>query len=420
VVVTLLDTWLIFVVTVTIIYTVRHWIFTFSRTYGKQRPSYADVLERDLPTISVLVPMHDEAAVAGRCLDALLASDYPEDKLEIWAIDDHSTDGTGAIVERYARSDTRVKLVKVDGNRRGKSVALNAALAEVTSEIVLVFDADYTPGAGLLRALTSAFVDPKVGAVMGRVVPRNAGRNLLTRLLAMERSGGYQVDQQARYNLDLLPQYGGTVGGFRRSLIEQVGGFDPVALAEDTELTASLFLRGWKIVYDNRAECYEEVPETWASRFNQLRRWSRGHTRVMWRHFGGVFTAKGLRFAQRLDAGLLLFSYLLPPLLISGWLAALTLFLMGRLPTSGGIVLAFCVTLYNTFGNFAPIYQVAAAEILDGSTGELRLLPYLFFVFPFNAWAVAMGALDTFGDAIKRRRGQWQKTKRSASAGAKV
>ena len=48
---------------------------------------------------------------------------------------------------------------------------------------------------------------------MGRVVPLNAGTNLLTRLLDLERSGGYQVDQQARMNLRLVPQHGGTVAG---------------------------------------------------------------------------------------------------------------------------------------------------------------------------------------------------------------
>jgi cellulose synthase/poly-beta-1,6-N-acetylglucosamine synthase-like glycosyltransferase len=412
-----LDIWLIVVVTIALIYTIRHWVFTFSRIYGKQRVSYADVQEHELPTVSVLVPMHNEALVAARCLESLLANDYPASRIEFVAINDHSDDGTAAILDRYARTDSRVRVVTVEGSRRGKSIALNAALATVESEIVLVFDADYMPGQGLLRTLTSAFVDPKVGAVMGRVVPSNAGRNLLTRLLAMERSGGYQVDQQARYNLDLLPQYGGTVGGFRRKLIEAIGGFDPFALAEDTELSATLFLRGSKIVYDNRAECYEEVPETWAARFRQLRRWSRGHTRVLWRHFGEIFTARGLTFWQRLDTLLLLFSYLLSPLLISGWLAALALFCMGRLPAGGGIVLAFCVVLYNTFGNFAPLFQVAAAEVLDGSTAELRLLPYLFFVFPLNAWAVTVGAIDAVGDAFKGRRGKWEKTARSAPSG---
>jgi cellulose synthase/poly-beta-1,6-N-acetylglucosamine synthase-like glycosyltransferase len=415
-VVTLLDIWMIVVVSVTLVYTIRHWIFTFSRTYGKQRPSYSDVVERDLPTISVLVPMRDEGAVAARCLDALLASDYPASKFEIVAVDDHSVDDTAAVISRYAARDPRVRLVTVNGRARGKAGALNAALEEVTSEIVLVFDADYTPGRGLLRALVTAFVDPKVGAVMGRVIPQNTERNILTRLLAMERSGGYQVDQQARYNLDLLPQYGGTVGGFRRSLVDEIGGFDARALAEDTELTTQLFLRGAKIVYDNRAECYEEVPEKWPSRFRQLRRWSRGHSRVMWRHLGGVLTARGLSFWQRLDAVLLLFCYMLPPLLISGWLAALALFVMGQLPSAGGVALAFCVVLYNTFGNFAPIYQVAAAEVIDGQTTRLRLLPYLFFVFPFNAWSVTVGAMDAVGDALKRRTGRWDKTTRNPEA----
>jgi len=416
-VVILLDIWLAIVVAIAIVYAIRHWIFTFSRMYGKQRASYADVLERDLPKLSVMVPMHNEALVAAQCLEALLANNYPASKLDIVVLNDHSTDETADIVSHYATRDPRVRLIEIEGPNRGKANALNEGLLAIDSPVILVFDADYTPGRGLLRALVSAFVDPNVGAVMGRVIPRNGGRNLLTRLLAMERSGGYQVDQQARYNLDLLPQYGGTVGGFRRDLIEELGGFDPIALAEDTELTAALFLRGWKVVYDNRAECYEEVPETWSSRFRQLRRWSRGHDRVMWRHFAAVTSARGLSFWQRLDTMLLLFSYMLSPLLISGWLAALALFLMGRIPTLGGIVLAFCIVLYNTFGNFAPVYQVAAAEVIDGNTTELRLLPYLFFIFPFNAWAVAVGAFDALGDGLKRRRGKWEKTGRSTAGG---
>ena len=71
--------------------------------------------------------------------------------------------------------------------------------------------------AGLLKQLVAPFFDPEVGAVMGRVVPVNSGANLLTRLLDLERSGGYQVDQQARMNMNLMPQYGGTVGGVRLS-----------------------------------------------------------------------------------------------------------------------------------------------------------------------------------------------------------
>ncbi len=411
-----LNAWLTLVVLLMSIYTVRHWIFTFSRVYGKQRMSFSDAYEEHPPSVTVLVPMHNEALVAQACLDALLASEYPKDCLDVIAIDDQSTDATNEILLAYAERHPHVKVLTMHGPERGKANALNVALESVESEFVLVFDADYTPGRGLVRTLINAFVDPEIGAVMGRVVPRNTNRSMLTRLLSMERAGGYQVDQQARYNFNLLPQYGGTVGGFRRRMLAELGGFDQHALAEDTELTAKIFQHGWKIVYDNRAECYEEVPETWESRFKQLRRWSRGHNRVLWSHLWGLVTAPVLTLPQRIDAGLLMLCYAVPPILLSGWAAALVLFLLGRLPYAGGVTLAFCVVLYNAFGNFAPVYQVATAEVLDGSTTRLFLLPYLFYMFPFNSWAITTGFIDAVGDIAKSRRGRWDKTARVGNA----
>src|SRR5262249_6521055 len=162
---------------------------------------------------------HNEEAVADGILIALIESDYPKDRVEIIPIDDHSKDATQEILQRYAAAHPYIKPLHRRSGPRGKPAGLNDALARASHEVAIVFDADYQPGRGLLRELAMAFVDPEVGAVMGRVVPRNAGAGLLTRLLDLERAGGYQVDQQARYTLDLMPQYGGTVGGFRRSLV---------------------------------------------------------------------------------------------------------------------------------------------------------------------------------------------------------
>lgn len=414
--VTILTAWLAFIIGVMLLCTLRHFAFTLSRLFSRQRFSLGDAHDDDLPAVTVMVPMHNEVKVAARAIESLLASDYPADRLEIVPIDDHSDDGTAQILAFFAARDPRVRPVTVlSGSRRGKANALNAALSGVKSEIVLVFDADYTPGKGLVRRLTMAFVDPEVGAVMGRVVPCNTARTMVTRLLSMERSGGYQVDQQARFNLNLMPQYGGTVGGFRRQLLEEMGGFDPSCLAEDTELTVNVYERGWKIAYDNRAECYEEVPETWPSRFAQLRRWSRGHNRVMLGHFLRVLTAPRLSAWQRADAAFLLLSYLIPPLLLTGWIAEFFLFAMGRMPVFGGIALAAALVLYNAFGNFAPVYEVAAAEVLDGHGPRLRLLPLFFFAFPFNAWTISMGFVDTVGDAVKSRAAVWEKTARSGA-----
>ena len=56
-----------------------------------------------------------------------------------------------------------------------------------------------------------------------------------------------------------MPQYGGTVGGFRRQVLEKVGGWDSSILAEDTDLTIRCVLEGYQIRYVKTAECYEEA-----------------------------------------------------------------------------------------------------------------------------------------------------------------
>jgi cellulose synthase/poly-beta-1,6-N-acetylglucosamine synthase-like glycosyltransferase len=245
------------------------------------------------------------------------------------------------------------------------------------------------------------------------VVPQNSAKSLLTRLLALERSGGYQVDQQARYNLDLFPQYGGTVGGFRRSVVLDLGGFDARTLAEDTDLTARLFTHGWRVVYSNHAECYEQVPETWEARFRQLRRWAQGHNRALAVNLVPLLRSSKVSARQKLDAALLLFIYLVPPILLSGIAANALLFFMGSIPVVPSIIFAFMVVSYNAFGNFAPVFEVGAAELLDGARERLYLLPCLFYLFLFNSWAVTSGAIDAFGDWLKSRAPGWTKTKRA-------
>lgn len=69
-------------------------------------------------------------------------------------------------------------------------------------------------------------------------------------------------------------------------------------------------------------------------------------------------------------------------------------------------------------GNFAPVFEVGAAEVLDGGRERLYLLPSLFYLFLFNSWAVTCGAIDAFGDFVKTRRAQWDVT-RHAKAKAK-
>ena len=404
--------WLAVVVVIMVMYGIRHWIMTVARLFGPQRPYFQDLLDAELPGISVLVPMHNETQVAAACLDALLACDYPHGLVEIIPIDDHSDDGTAEILDEYAARYESVRPIHRRGGPRGKPAALNDAMEAASFEIVIVFDADYIPPTDTLRQLAMAFCDPEVGAVMGRVVPRNTSNTLLARLLDLERAGGYQVDQQARFNLDLIPQYGGTVGGFRRSAAMRWGGFDPSLMAEDTDMTFRLYTRGYRVAYANRVECYEEVPQEWEARFKQLRRWARGHTQALFHHFWPVVRSRHLSVTEKLDALLLLGVYMVPPLIVSAVIGNLFMFLEGATPIGPNLALSFFVVVYGAFGNFAPFYQIGVAGLLDGMRERLRLLPFLFLLFMYNTLAVTCGVGDALTDLVKNRNPEWDKTVR--------
>ena len=66
--------------------------------------------DRDLPFVSVVIPARNEEAKIARCLESMLAQDYPN--FELVVIDDRSTDGTAEIIERFAKKDNRIKFVR--------------------------------------------------------------------------------------------------------------------------------------------------------------------------------------------------------------------------------------------------------------------------------------------------------------------
>lgn len=411
-VVLILKIYMFIVMAVMTIYFIRHYIFSMNRTYGEQRFYYQDIIDSELPYITVFVPMHDEEKVARQILDALVNSDYPREKLEIIPINDHSRDATQAILDEYGALYPCVRPFYRCSGKRGKQNALNDALLIANGDIVLVFDADYIPPRGALRDIAVCFKDPEVGAVMGRVIPMNTSKNLLARIIDLERSGGYQIDQQARHNLKLIPQYGGTVGGFRKDIVLSFGGFDPRIITEDTELTFRLFVKGWKIAYANRVECYEEAPEDWVTRARQIRRWSRGHSQVLYKYLFPLLKSKYLTFWEKVDGVLLLAIFAVPAILFFGMVDAMALFFLGEMTLVAGTIPIILIISYNAFGNFAPFYQIGTAAFLDGSMERTRLLPFLMFNFLFSLWHITLGFFDSLLDWITNRRVVWHKTKR--------
>jgi len=405
----------IFLLIFMIAYMIHHFVFTYNRLYGEQKNYYHDIIDDEYPMVSIIVPMHNEELVARTILDRLVQSDYPIDKMEIIPINDHSDDRTKEILDEYAQNYSNIVPLHRLRNeqKRGKAESLNDVMELCKHNIIVVFDADYVPGKEAVKSLVIGFKDPQIGAVMGRVLVHNSDVNLLTILLDMERSGGYQVGQQARYNMDLIPQYGGTVGAYRKSVVVEMGGFDPKVLAEDTDLTFKMYLNGWKVAYANKVECYEEMPEDWSGRARQIRRWARGHNEVMFKHLFSTLTSKYLSLKSRWDGILLLFVYIMPFLLITGIMNAIFLFFMDSLAIVSSLTALVLILAINSFGNFAPFFQIAIANYLDGRKASLKLVPMFVFNFVFYIFYTGLGFFDAIGDMFTKRDVHWDKTKRS-------
>ena len=401
-------------VALTTAYLTRHYLFTLAVLYRKNELPQSCYNENVYePAVSVLIPARNEEHVIERILQRMTELTYSKEKLEIIVIDDASTDRTGKKAKRFAKHHSFIHVVQRDQTEggRGKPEALNCGLKHVSGELIYCFDADYYPQRDIIEKLNSCFRDPKIGAVQGRVTVLNEPDTLVTRLVALERTGGYRVDQFARNELELISQFGGTVGGFRRSLMEKLGGWDPEILAEDTDLTFRIYLAGFKIKYVNDADCYEEAVDNWRSYWRQRSRWAKGHMQCAFRHLWPVVRSKKLSLREKVDGVLLLNVYFVPILATLAWILGATLFLLQPLAWMNFLWMVVPISFYSSVGNFAPFFEVGIGAYLDGRNRMCWLIPLLLLTSLLNVLICTKAFVDLcFSKITGKKRHKWSKT----------
>jgi len=249
----------------------------------------------ELPKVSVLIPAHNEEVVIERTIKAMIRLEYPKDKLEIIVINDNSKDRTGEIADGYAEKYPFVKVVhtKPPHAGKGKSGALNQGLLNSTGEVIVVYDADNTPERKAVYNLVLGMQsDPKVGAVVGKFRVVNAKASLLTRFINIETICFQWMAQAGRFKWFGVTTIPGTNFAIRRSVLEELGGWDEKALAEDTELTIRVYNAGYYIRFFPAAITWEQEPETWKVWWKQRTRWARGNQYVVLKFMSRLFTLK--------------------------------------------------------------------------------------------------------------------------------
>ena len=398
-----------------IVYLVRHYIFTFTvlRRAKKPRTCTTPTKMKYEPTVSILIPARNEEKVIARLLQRMNELTYPKHKLQVIVVDDASTDKTGQIAEQHSKRHQFIEVLHRDrrDGGKGKTSAMNAGFKHSKGEITVCFDADYYPQKDIVEKLTQPFTDPKVGAVQGRVVVLNEPQNMVTRLVALERIGGYRVDQEARECLGLIAQFGGTVGGFRRSLLESLGGWDESILAEDTDLTFRVYLAGYKVAYVGDAECYEEAVDSWRAYWTQRYRWARGHMQCCFKHSLKVLRSRKLRAREKIDGLLLLNVYFMPLIVLLSFFVGVPLILFGSSELAGALWFSVPIAVYSFVGNFAPFFEVGIGAHLDGRRRIQWLIPLLVLTFIYNIPICTKAFLDLLASKILRKNhSAWAKT----------
>jgi len=244
----------------------------------KLRPDHA-VMPNPPPSVTVLIPAHNEENVIVQTVTSVLLSDWKD--LRIIVVDDGSIDKTGELLDTNFSHEPRVRIIHQ--MNRGKAAALNVAMSQAESEIVVTIDADTEIESDAISKLVRHFSNPTVGAVAGNVKVGNRSR-WLTRWQALEYITSQNMEKRAFDLLNCITVVPGALGAWRKKAIEAAGGITADTVAEDADLTIAIRRLGWRISYDEEAIAWTEAPDTASQLIRQRFRWTFGTLQAFWKH----------------------------------------------------------------------------------------------------------------------------------------
>jgi len=364
------------------------------------KPRKRPVFESPMPLVSVIVPAYNEERVIGRCVDSILASDYP--RYEIILVDDGSSDGTLHVMQRYKHTPGVTIIAQPNG---GKAAALNAGLACAQGEIIFFVDADGVFAPNTISEMLKGFEDKRVGAVCGNDSPINPDR-LQTRLANLQTHVGTGFVRRALAMINCLPIVSGNIGAFRRSVLEKTGPFMEGFIGEDLELTWRVHKAGYRVAFQPWAIVFAEVPSTIAGLWKQRVRWARGLLQTARIHRDMFFNPRYGPFAFYLPINFA--SMVLIPLLqLASAILLPILVLFNRSP-----IHLDALSLIGWLGLGLALLASLFAIALDHAWGDLKYLyvvplwvPYSLFMDVVVFWALIL--------ELRRSEAKWNKLNRT-------
>ena len=358
----------------------------------------------DFPFVSLLVAAKNEEAVIQNLVRMLCNLDYPQERCELWVINDHSTDKTPILLDQLAAEYDQLNVFHRDANATGgKSGALNQVLPLTKGDVIGVFDADAHITQDLLRRVLPIFKQSRVGAVQVRKAIANARLNFWTKgqMAEMALDSYFQNQRTAIGGIGELRGNGQFV---RRAALERCGGWNEQTITDDLDLTIRLHLDRWDIRFLEFPGVDEEGVTSALSLWHQRSRWAEGgYQRYLdyWR----LIASNRLGLSKTIDLfSFLIIQYLLPTAAIPDCLMAL---LRSRLPLYSPIT---GLTLALSFiAMFTGLRRIQRDEPLTIGSLFLNVLQTVRGVLYMMHWMVVMSA-TTARMSVRPKRLKWVKT----------
>lgn len=369
----------------------------------------------EYPMVSILVPAHNEAKVIGRTVESLLLLNYPKNKMELIVIDDNSSDNSKEILEEIKNKYDNYNFTIINTDNltggKGKSNALNIGYTISKGEFIAVYDADNTPDRNALRYLIQTIVmDDKLGAVIGKFRTRNKNKNLLTKFINIETLSFQWMSQAGRWQLFNLCTIPGTNFILRRSIIEEIGGWDSKAIAEDTEISFRIYKLGYKIKLVPQSITWEQEPETVKVWIKQRTRWAKGNIYVLMKYIKNIFKQGKNKIVFDIAYFFSVYFLFLTSVIISDILFVLSISKLVEISIPINFFLIWILS-YLLF-----IIEVSISLTIEKGEATIEnifIVAIMYFTYSQLWLLVAIkGMIEYLKDVIFKREVKWYKTER--------
>ncbi len=238
------------------------------------------LIKKNFPFVSIIVPAYNEEGNIVKTLKSLEKIDYP--KYEVIVINDGSKDNTSKIIKNYLKKDHKKFLFIDNKKNKGKAAVLNEGIKKSRGKFIACMDADTIVTPSVLKKALPEFNTNKIGAVTVSIDLKP--KNFLQKITEIEYAVGLSLSIGILCKLDSAHVTPGPFTIFRKSMLEEIGGFDEKNITEDLEIAYRIQKKGYKIKCCLTTKVYTEVPRDFKGLYKQRRRWYTGALQTLAKH----------------------------------------------------------------------------------------------------------------------------------------